>query len=120
MFYALLLTACQPTAIGPTKPSGYRLIVPSTLQTSRLQSLTLSVRVTDANGAPVNNVPVSFRLVRPSTAMADLEPLTADTQDGKATTTLRAKTAGIVMVAVTLEDITATIRITVLGETPRF
>lgn len=76
--------------------------------------------MTDANGVPVHDVPVSFRLAQPRTAVADLEPLTAHTRHGKATTTLRAKTAGYVMVDVTVEDITATIRITVLGETPRF
>lgn len=115
-----MLTACQPTVIGPTKPSGYRIIVPSALQMSRWQSLTLSVRVTDANGTSVDNVPVVFRLASPSAAAAEIEPLTVHTQHGRATTTLRAKTAGYVMVDVTVENITETIYITITGETPRF
>jgi len=118
--HVLMLTACQPTVIGPTKPSGYRIIVPSALQMSRWQSLALSVQVTDTNGAPVHDVPVSFRLAQPHAAVAELEPLTVRTQHGKATTTLRAKAAGYVMVDVTVEDITETIYITIVGETPRF
>ena len=106
--------------MGPSKPSGFRIIVPSALQMSRWQSLTLSVRVTDANGAPVHDVPVSFHLAPASAALADLDPLTVQTQHGKATTTLRAKAAGYVMVNATVEDITETIYITIMGETPRF
>lgn len=120
IYHALMLTACQPTVVGPTQPSGYRLIIPPTLQMNRWQSLPLSVRVTDANGTPVDDVPVSFRLALPYTAMAELDPLTVHTQDGKATTTLRAKAAGYIMVDVTVEDITETIYITIVGETPRF
>jgi hypothetical protein len=117
---ALMFNACQPAVVGPSKPSGYRLIVPSTLQMSRLRPLTLSVHVTDTNGVPVHDIPVSFRLAQPQTAVADLDPLTVQTHHGKASTTLRAKTAGYVMVDITVEDITETLRITILGETPRF
>lgn len=118
--HALMLTACQPPIVGPTKPSGYRIVVPSTLQTTLWQSLTLSVQVTDANGAPVSDVPVTFHLVQPHAAVAELEPLSVRTQQGKATTTLQAKAAGYVMVDVTVENITKTIYITIVGETPRF
>lgn len=115
-----MFNACQPTVVGPSKPSSYRLIVPSTLQINRLQPLALSVHVTDANGEPVHDIPVSFHLAQPSTAAANLDPLKVHTHHGKATTTLRAKTAGYVMVEITVEDITETLRITILGETPRF
>ena len=87
---------------------------------SRLRPLTLSVQVTDANGVPVSDIPVSFRLAAARTAVANLDPLTVHTHHGQATTTLRAKTAGYVMVDITVEDTTETIRITILGETPRF
>ena len=115
-----MLNACQPAVIGPTKPSGYRLIIPSTLQMNRSQPFTLSVHVTDANGTPVDDLPVSFRLVQPLSAVADLAPGVVHTHHGKATTTLRAKTAGYVMVDITVEDTTKTLRIDIVGETPRF
>lgn len=87
---------------------------------NRWQSLPLSVQVTDANGVPVDDVPVAFRLLPATTNIAEIEPLTVHTQHGKATTTLRAKTAGYVVVDVTVENITETIYITITGETPRF
>lgn len=118
--HALTLIACQPIVVGPTQPSGYRINIPSALQMSRSQPLTVNVLVTDANGSPVHAIPVSFRLAQPLTAVADLAPLTVYTHHGQATTTLRAKTAGYVMVEITVEDITETLRITIVGETPRF
>jgi hypothetical protein len=42
------------------------------------------------------------------------------TRHGRATTAFRARSAGRVAVEITVEDLTETIRIAVVGETPRF
>src|SRR5215469_2915120 len=88
--WGLLLGSCHPTVLGPTTPSGYRVVLPEASQALRLHPLALTVRVTDA------------------------------TRHGQATTTFWARTARQLMVQITVEDRTVDIPITVLGETPHF
>jgi hypothetical protein len=116
----LLLSGCPPTFVGPTQPSGYRVQWPEASQTLRLQSLPLTVRVSDAAGKPVEEVEVRFRIPDPWTTQARVDPPTVVTQNGQATTMFRARTAGQMAVEITVENLTDTISIVVLGDTPRF
>jgi hypothetical protein len=116
----LLCSGCQPTVLGPTSPSGYRIILPEASQALRLHPLVLTVRVTDVNGHPVDDVPVQFHIPPTWASMADVTPASVTTQQGQASTTFRARTAGQMAVEITVEDRTDTVRIQVLGVTPRF
>jgi len=118
--YALISNGCQSKPLGPTKPSGYRITIPDASQVGRFQPLTLSVHVTDVSGMPVDNIPVSFHLPQSWTTAASLDPPTVLTHNGKASTTFRAQTAGHVTLGITVENLTETVHITVVGETPRF
>jgi hypothetical protein len=118
---SLLATGgCRPTVVGPTQPSGYRLTLPETSQTQRMQPLTLTVHVTDTGGKPVDDVPVHFRVLPSWATVADISPPTVTTRHGQASATFRARTAGDIVIEVTVEDLTRAIRIAVLGDTPRF
>ena len=118
--YALISNGCRPKTLGPTKPSRYRITIPSASQIGRFQPLALSVHVTVVSGVPIDDIPVSFHLPQSWAAVASLDPPTVLTHNGKASTTFRARTAGHVTVDITVENVTETIRITVFGETPRF
>jgi Bacterial Ig-like domain (group 1) len=120
VFCLFAVAGCRPTIIGPTQPSGYRLTLPETSQTLRLQPLTLTVHVTDVSGTPVDDVPVHFRIPPDWEKAAEISPPTVTTQQGQASATFRARTAGYVVVEVTVEDLTQAIRIAVLGDSPRF
>ena len=96
------------------------MILPAASQIARLQSLPLTVRVTDANGTPIDEIPVRFRIPQTWAAVAEVDPPIVVTQDGKATTTFRSRTAGHLAVDITVEDQTETVHIAVLGEAPRF
>ena len=97
---------CRPTIIGPTQPSGYRLTLPETSQTLRLQPLTLTVHVTDASERPVDDVPVHFRVLPRWATVAEISPPTVTTRQGQASATFRARTAGDIVIEVTVEDLT--------------
>jgi hypothetical protein len=114
------LGSCQPTILGPTVPSGYRVVLPDASQTLRATPLALTVRVHDAAGQPVDEVLVHFHIPDAWAARAQVDPPTVATRQGQATTTFRAQAAGRTVVQITVEDRTADIPITVLGDTPRF
>lgn len=114
------LSGCAPTMLGPTTPSGYLITLPEASQTLRMQSLPLTVQVSDAAGKLVDDVPVHFRLPADWASRAVITPPTVVTQQGQATATLRARTTGQIMVEITVEDRTAMVPIAVVGDTPRF
>jgi hypothetical protein len=68
----------------------------------------------------VDEVLVHFRIPEAWATRAQVDPPTVATRQGQATTTLRARTAGQLVVHITVEDRTVDIPITVVGETPRF
>ncbi len=115
-----LLAGCAPTIMGPTAPSGYRVRLPETSQTLRSHPLALTVRVTDASGAPAEDVEVHFHVPSQWAAQVHIDPPRVSTQQGQATTTLRARTAGQIAVEITVEDHTASVPVVVLGDAPRF
>jgi hypothetical protein len=116
--WSLLLSGCGATLIGPTAPSGYRIRLPNASQTLRGQTLRLTVHVTDAAGQPLDDVPVHFRLSDPWTAVARIDPPVVHTLNGDATATFRARTAGHMAVHIRVENLSATVDIVVLGDTP--
>ena len=118
--WGLVLGSCQPTVLGPTTPSGYRVVLPETSQTVRSHPLPLTVRVSDTSGQPVDEVLVHFRVPDAWASRAQVDPPTVATRQGQATTTFRARAAGQLMVQITVEDRTVDIPITVVGDTPRF
>src|SRR5262245_28007151 len=116
----LILSGCRPTVLGPTQPSGYRVRLPEASQALRYHPLVLTVQVTDANGQPIDDVLVHLQIPPAWTTVAEVNPPSVTTQQGQASTTFRARTAGQMAVDITVEDRTDTVRITVLGDTPRF
>lgn len=116
----LLLGSCHPTVLGPTTPSGYRVVPPETSQALLMHPLVLTVRVSDARGQPVDEALVHFHVPETWAGRAQVDPPTVATRQGQATTTFRARTAGQLVVQITVEDRTVDVPITVLGETPRF
>jgi hypothetical protein len=118
--WALVLASCQPTVLGPTTPSGYHVVLPEASQTTRSHPLPLTVRVSDAAGQPVDEVLVQFRIPESWATRARVDPPTVATRQGRATTTLRARAPGQLMVQITVEDRTVDIPITIVGDTPRF
>ena len=118
--WSLVLGSCQPTVLGPTTPSGYRVELPAASQVLRSHPLELMVRVSDATGKPVDEVLVHFHIPDAWATRAQVDPPTVATRQGQATTTFRARAIGQLMMQITVEDRTADIPITVVGETPRF
>ena len=118
--WGLFLGSCQPTVLGPTMPSGYRVVLPEASQALRSHPLALTVRVSDMAGQPVDEILVHFRVPDAWATRAQVDPPTVATRQGQATTTFRARAYGQLMVQITVEDRTANIPITVVGETPRF
>ncbi len=112
--------SCQPTVLGPTVPSGYRITVPEASQTIRAHPLALTVHVRDAAGQLVDDVLVQFVIPDHWASQARVEPPTVATRQGQATTTFRARTAGQMQVQITVEDRTVHIPINVVGDIPRF
>jgi hypothetical protein len=118
--WGLGLGSCQPTVLGPTMPSGYRIELPGASQALRSHPLALTVRVSDTAGKPVDEVLVHFRVPDAWATRAQVDPPTVATRQGQATTTFRARATGQLMVHITVEDRTTDIPITVVGETPQF
>jgi hypothetical protein len=118
--WGLFLGSCQPTVLGPTTPSGYRIELPEASQALRSHPLALTVRVSDMAGQPVDEILVHFRVPDAWATRAQVDPPTVATRQGQATTTFRARASGQLMVQITVEDRTANIPITIVGDTPRF
>jgi hypothetical protein len=71
-------------------------------------------------GQPVDEALVQFHIPETWAGRAQVDPPTVATRQGQATTTFRGRTAGQVMVQITVEDYTVDVPVTVLGDTPRF
>src|SRR5215510_6469028 len=118
--WVLALASCQPTVLVHTTPSGYRIELPEASQALRSHPLALTVRVSDMAGQPVDEVLVHFHIPDAWATRAQVDPPTVATRQGQATTTFRARASGQLMVQIAVEDRTANIPITVVGDTPRF
>lgn len=108
---------CAPKRIGPTQPSGYffslsvsdsqiyLLVNPQSYRHLR-DFAQVVVRVQNAQGQPVNGVPVEFQVESAWAQHASLTPSRAITQGGETHAVFRANTTGVVRVVVRVEDMT--------------
>lgn len=109
--------ACAPTFKGPTSPSGYQfslqaypspIWLPNSLyRTDRFPTQsTLTVKVQNAQGQPVDGVPVIFSLPADWTSYATLEPQRVITQNGVAEAVFQARTTGAPELTAQVENLT--------------
>src|SRR5215831_10166328 len=120
-------TACAPQLVGPTPGAGYRFSLEVSEPTSWLvsgilvgdvrdltQSTELIVRVQDAQGRPVDGVPVAFE-VEPSWAQSiALAPSHTTTRGGTARAVVsHPQTTGVVHILARVDNMTAQARLTV-------
>ena len=109
--------ACAPKRVGPTVPGGYfftlRVTEPTvwlgpedSVLTERYPDTTeLIVQVQNAQGQPVDGVPVVFEVEPAEARLASISPPQATTQNGTAQATLRAlTTTGSVRVMVRVDN----------------
>jgi hypothetical protein len=124
--------ACAPRLVGPTPGSGYvfSLQVSDTLvwlgpvepAVARQfpQATELIVRVQDAQGRPVNGVPVTFELEPGWVGSATISPSQTRTSGGIARAIFsEPRTIGVVWVMAHVDNTTARARLTVMSYEPR-
>jgi hypothetical protein len=115
---------CAPKRIGPTQPSGYfftldvsdsqiYLLVNPSSYPSLAGVAHLYVQVQNAQGQPVNGVPVEFEVDPAWARHASLIPQHAVTQNGTAHAVFEAQAVGVVRIVVRVEDKTQVTRIAV-------
>ena len=104
--------ACAPKRIGPTA-SGYFFSILTPSKALRGESIALVVEVQDAQGRPVDGVPVAFEVEPAWTGRASVSPSRVVTERGKAQTIFQAGVVGIVRVTVRVDDSTEEILISV-------
>jgi hypothetical protein len=127
---ACSIVACAPQRIGPSAGSGYIFSVQVSDTTVWLgpiygigpgpdaarysQTADVIVTVQDAQGRPVDGVPVTFELEPSWVGRASLEPSTTRTRGGKARALFSdPKTTGVVQILVRVDGTTAPVRLTV-------
>lgn len=103
---------CAPKLVGPTTPSGYRYTLsvsdpylwinaPGTLP----RSTAVIVRVQNAQGQPVDGVPVEFQIEPSWVQSASITPPRALTQDGSARAIFVPQTTGAARITVHVENV---------------
>jgi hypothetical protein len=124
--------ACVPKLVGPTPGSGFVF----SLQVSEPlvwlgpvepavarqfpQATALIVRVQDAQGRPVDGVPVTFELEPRWVGSATISPSQTHTSGGIARAILsEPRTIGVVRVMAHVDNMTAQARLTVMNYEPR-
>ena len=117
--------ACAPKLGGPTVPSGYVfsfrtsdsaiwLLPPESPLVARFRRVAeLVVRVQDAQGHPVDGVPVVFALEPEWQQSASITPQQASTRNGMVRAILEPKTTGAIRVMARVENVTQAVVITV-------
>ena len=119
-------TACAPKLVGPTPSAGYSFSLevsdPIIWMGAGLlgkgpqlpRSSTLTVRVQDAQGRPVDGVPVTFEVEPDWVGRIALAPSQTSTRNGLARAIVSdPKTTGVVRVMARVDTITAQARLTV-------
>lgn len=95
--------ACAPKRVGPTASSGYFFTMLTTPTMMQGESVTLVVEVQDAQGRPVDSVPVEFEVEPAWTKNAAVSPPRAVTQQGKVQAVFQADQLGVVRVTVRVD-----------------
>jgi hypothetical protein len=99
--------ACAPKRIGPTASSGYFFTILTAPTALRGESIALVVKVQDAQGRPVDGVPVEFEVAPTWAGSASVSPPHVVTQQqGKAQTIFQANIVGVVPVTVRVDGST--------------
>ena len=116
-------TACGPQQyeIPVQSEHGYRvslhisdtLIWIGTARSNFPQAATLVVRVRDAQGQPVDGIPVRFAVEPSWTQNASLTPAETLTRNGEARAIFQANTIGVVQVMAQVDNVTQEARITI-------
>ena len=120
--------ACAPKLVGPTAGSGYVFSlqvsdatiwigqVPLTVTAQFPQATEVIVHVQDAQGRPVDGVPVTFEVEPGWASSATLSPSQTTTRGGTARAIFsEPKTSGVVRVMARVDNTTAQARLTVLS-----
>jgi hypothetical protein len=105
--------ACAPQYVGPTR-AGYVFSLsayPSSINLRGAAELIVSVR--NAQGLPVEDLPVTFQVEPAWRQSASVAPQVAYTRQGTARALFQARTTGVVRVSVQVDTATQETRITV-------
>lgn len=129
MLFGLMLacggTACAPKLVGPTVPSGYffslrvsdstiwLMLDGSPMEEYIPRVSELTVQVQNAQGQPVEGVPVTFQVESDWLQDASVTPQRAMTRGGVARAEFSAKTTGVVRIMVRVDNTTQATRIVV-------
>jgi hypothetical protein len=106
--------ACAPRRVGPTVPSGYIFTLVAPSQVFRGTAEDVIVRVQDAQGNPVDGVPVEFRVEPKWAADASLTPRVL-TRGGIARSIFQADIIGLVQITAQVEQTALTTTIVVIS-----
>ena len=119
-------TACAPKLVGPTPGAEYRFSLevsnptiwvgpgPFTGDAQFSQATALLVRVQDAQGRPVDGVPVTFEVEPGWERSLALAPTKTSTRGGIARAIVsNPQTTGVVHIMARVDNITAQVRLTV-------
>jgi hypothetical protein len=120
--------ACAPKPVGPTAGSGYVFslqVSDTVIWLGRVdqavarqfpQIAELTVHVQDAQGRPVDGVPVTFEVESAWVGGITLTPSQTSTRDGIARATIsEPRTTGVIRVMARVDNTTAQARLTVLS-----
>ena len=114
-------TACAPKHTELLSEHGYRvsldisdtLIYLNPRRSNLPQAAALVVRVRDAQGQPVDGIPVRFSVEPSWTQNASLTPTETLTRNGDARAIFEANTIGVVQVMAQVDNVTQEARITI-------
>ena len=105
--------ACAPQFIGPTTAGYFFALNDPTPFIILGNAAELIVSVRNAQGQPVDNLPVTFQVEPGWAQSASVSPQVAYTRQGTARALFQARTIGVVHVTVRVDNATQEIRITV-------
>jgi hypothetical protein len=115
--------ACAPPLVGPTAGAGYVFVLQVSdpviwlgrVDTRQFPQVTeVSVRVQDAQGHPVDDVPVTFAVEAGWANSITIAPTHTRTHGGRARALVSApQTTGVVRIMARVDDTTAQTRLTV-------
>lgn len=106
---------CATKFVGTTVPSGYRFAVLPPISIVEHQSQVIVVRVQDAQGQPVDGVPVTFQVDPSWVDNTSVVPARTTTRAGEAHAVFRAGLVGRVPIKIVVENTPYEVTITVSG-----
>jgi len=111
------VTACAPTLVGPTSPAGYffslQVAAPVLFLGTSGTATEVRVRVQDAQGQPVEGIPVTFEVEPGWIPYASVSPSQVTTRGGVARTVCTVRLTGVLHVTARVDNTTAQATMTV-------